>query len=190
MSGEGMPEKRLLRALELELTERGTSVTFDAAERTEASVVIADPDEEYPVDSLIEDGGTVFYCHYDSETPPDGTVSVIRPFSVSRFAETLTKNVTDLTPAAVFEPELVLKNGVLSYGEEIIELSQTEMLLFSVLYENRGTPVSRDILHRTVWGIGDSNVLDVYVSYLRKKLDHRFGKQFIVTVRGKGYMLR
>lgn len=190
LSGDSLPEKRLLRALELELTERGASITLDPRENADVVAVVPDPEEVFALDTLIESGRTVFYCHYENAELPDGVVSIIRPFSLERFAEALLQNVSEGESVAVRTAELSLVGEVLTYGGEIIDLSQTEMLLFSILYENRGRPVSRESLHKTVWGVGDSNVLDVYVSYLRKKLDHRFGKQFILTVRGKGYMLK
>ena len=189
-SGDGMPEKRLLRALELELVQRGATPTLNMSECGKTAVVVADPNEIYDVDGMLENGMTVFYCHYDDAEVPDGVVSIVRPFSLSRLVDTVTKTLTDLPTPVTENASLVLSYDVLTYGEERIELSQTEMLLFLVLYENRGRPVSREILHKSVWGIGESNVLDVYISYLRKKLDHRFGKQFICTVRGKGYMLK
>ena len=57
--------------------------------------------------------------------------------------------------------------------------------------ENHGKAVTRDELLNNVWGYeyaGDTNVVDVYVRYLRHKIDDRFGVHTIQTIRGVGYL--
>ena len=80
---------------------------------------------------------------------------------------------------------------VLYGGEEII-LTGREYDLLLYLMENRGIALSRDKILNDVWGfsyIGETNVVDVYVSYLRAKIDQRFGVDIVKTVRGVGYMI-
>jgi two-component system response regulator ArlR len=58
--------------------------------------------------------------------------------------------------------------------------------------ENRNIVLTRDTLLREVWGFdyaGDTNVVDVYIRYLRSKIDQRFDTNLIRTVRGVGYIL-
>ncbi len=58
---------------------------------------------------------------------------------------------------------------------------------------SRGAPVTREEAIRDVWEFGyagNTNVIDVYIRCLRKKLDERFDARFNVTVRVRGYMLR
>ncbi|MBR3205481.1 MAG: winged helix-turn-helix domain-containing protein, partial [Bacillus sp. (in: Bacteria)] len=53
--------------------------------------------------------------------------------------------------------------------------------------------LTRDQLLTAVWGFdyfGDTNVVDVYIRYLRKKIDYPFEKQLIHTVRGVGYVMK
>ena len=71
-------------------------------------------------------------------------------------------------------------------------LTAREYDLLAYLDDHRGIPVSREELAREVWSLplSQSNVVDVYVRYLRKKLDEPFDTRFILTVRGKGYMLK
>ena len=60
------------------------------------------------------------------------------------------------------------------------------------LVKNEGKPLSRDHILAEVWGYdftGDTNLVDVYIRYLRQKIDRRFKKKYIRTVRGIGYML-
>jgi DNA-binding response OmpR family regulator len=78
------------------------------------------------------------------------------------------------------------------YGGEEVDLTGREYDLLLYLVENRGTALSRDKMLNNVWGfsyMGETNVVDVYVSYLRAKIDQRFGVDIIKTVRGVGYII-
>ena len=75
-------------------------------------------------------------------------------------------------------------------GEEI-KLSKKEYDLLLYLMENRGIVLDREKLIENVWGydfIGDTNVTDVYIRYLRSKIDQRFGINYNKTIRGVGYI--
>lgn len=76
-------------------------------------------------------------------------------------------------------------------GEKIV-LTQKEFALLALLFENKGSPVSREIALQEVFSdTGNStNVVDVYINYLRAKIDHKFGIRMIGTVRGCGYMIQ
>lgn len=74
-----------------------------------------------------------------------------------------------------------------------LELSRTEFFLLKTLVEKKNTVMSRDELITEVWGSGhyiDENSVDVYVRYLRAKIDDKMGETYITTVRGSGYMMR
>lgn len=74
-----------------------------------------------------------------------------------------------------------------------VELTKKEYQLLEYLMRNKRTVLSRGQILSTVWGydyIGDTNVVDVYIRYLRAKIDERFGEKFIHTVRGVGYVIR
>lgn len=75
-------------------------------------------------------------------------------------------------------------------GEEIL-LSKKEYDLLLYLMENKGIVLDREKLIENVWGydfIGDTNVTDVYIRYLRSKIDQRYGINYIKTIRGVGYI--
>jgi two-component system OmpR family response regulator len=77
-------------------------------------------------------------------------------------------------------------------GETEIELSTKEFALLEVLMRRRGEALSRSQLLEAAWDSGfesRSNVVDVYVRYLRDKIDRPFGRDTIQTVRGIGYRL-
>jgi DNA-binding response OmpR family regulator len=77
-----------------------------------------------------------------------------------------------------------------SFAGEAVELTRKEFDLLACLLENRGRVMSREALLNHVWGydyIGETNVVDVYVRFLRSKIDERFGVKTVTTVRGVGY---
>jgi len=78
-------------------------------------------------------------------------------------------------------------------GAREIHLSTTEYELLALFLHRPRQVLTRDIIMERVWGYdfeGESNVLDVYVGYLRNKLEAGGGSRLIHTVRGAGYVLR
>lgn len=74
-----------------------------------------------------------------------------------------------------------------------VELTNREFDLLKELMRNKGIVLSRDHLLDRVWGYGyagETNVVDVYIRYLRTKIDDAFGTKMIHTVRGVGYVFR
>lgn len=75
-------------------------------------------------------------------------------------------------------------------GEDTIELTPRELALLQVLLRDPGAVVPKPELLRDVWGHdfdGESNVVEVYIRYLRRKIDEPFGRASVRTVRGHGY---
>ena len=80
-----------------------------------------------------------------------------------------------------------------SYKNEEINLTKKEYELLEYLLRNKNVAVTREQLLNNVWDydyLGDTNVVDVYVRYLRQKIDDRFGIHIISTVRGVGYIIK
>jgi DNA-binding response OmpR family regulator len=74
-----------------------------------------------------------------------------------------------------------------------ITLTAREFALLEYLLLHRNKVHTRDQLFNGVWGsdfLGDSNLIDVYIRYLRNKIDENFSDKLIVTVRGVGYSLK
>jgi len=74
-----------------------------------------------------------------------------------------------------------------------LDLTKREFDLLQFMLENKGIVLTRDVLLEKVWGYdyqGESNTADVYIRFLRSKLDEAFGVKYIHTVRGVGYVLR
>ena len=81
---------------------------------------------------------------------------------------------------------------VMRAGEEI-RLSGKEFSLLRYMIQNQGIVLSRNRLEQHLWNFdyaGGSNVIDVYIRYLRKKIDEGHDKKLIHTVRGAGYVLK
>jgi len=79
------------------------------------------------------------------------------------------------------------------FGSELITLTNREFELLKTLLENKNIVLSRSTLLERVWGydyMGETNIVDVYVRYLRSKLDDAFGVSLISTVRGVGYVIK
>jgi len=78
-------------------------------------------------------------------------------------------------------------------GDEQIELTGKEYSLLQYFMSNPNAPLSRKMIAENVWDVtfaSYSNVIDVYVNFLRKKIDQDREQKLIVTVRGVGYMMR
>lgn len=74
-----------------------------------------------------------------------------------------------------------------------IELTSKEFALLEYMMRNRGVVLSREMIENNLWNYdyeGGTNVVDVYVGYLRKKMDTGFDKKLIHTVWGTGWVLR
>jgi two-component system OmpR family response regulator len=125
-----------------------------------------------------------------------------KPFDFGELVARL-RALTRRSPAA---PEAEAEASILSVGDlridserylvtragQSVELSARELAVLTCLARQPGRVVSRDRLLEQVWGPdfdGSSNVVDVYVGYLRKKLERPSGRRLIRTVRGTGFLL-
>lgn len=91
------------------------------------------------------------------------------------------------------ELSINLKSREVMHGEHAIELTPREYDLLVCLMENKNIVMTREQLIEHVWGFdyfGDTNVVDVYVRYLRGKIDTPFEQVYIQTVRGVGYTIK
>lgn len=78
-------------------------------------------------------------------------------------------------------------------SDQLIELTPREFDLLVCLLKNKNIVLTREQLIEQVWGydyFGDTNVVDVYIRYLRQKVDQGFDQSYILTVRGVGYTIK
>lgn len=123
---------------------------------------------------------------------------LIKPFSFEELAarvRMITRKVTGNTTNEYSVDGLTVnvKSREVARDGKKIELSAREYAILEVLIRNAGTVMSREKIESGVWNydyVGGTNVIDVYIRYLRKKIDDGFDKKLIHTVRGAGYVLK
>ena len=123
---------------------------------------------------------------------------VVKPFALeellARLRARLRTNVEDDDQVLTLDDlriDLAGRRAV--RGGDVLDLSRTEFDLLEVLVRNAGVVLSRDQLYDSVWDGAletDSKTLDVYVGYLRKKLEVDGRARLLHTVRGMGYVAR
>jgi two-component system response regulator MprA len=78
-------------------------------------------------------------------------------------------------------------------GSRVLELTKTEFDLLHILLEQRDIVLTREYLYEHIWGFNfetNSKSLDVYIGYLRRKLEDSGEERLLHTVRGVGYVMR
>lgn len=100
---------------------------------------------------------------------------------------------TKLEQVQIGKLKLNLSSHSAYYAEEELTLTKKEYELLEYLMQHKNIAITRDELLNKVWDyeyLGDTNVVDVYIRYLRQKIDDRFGVRIISTVRGVGYIIK
>ena len=123
---------------------------------------------------------------------------LIKPFSfdelLARVRVLVRKNSSHSTSLiTVGDLTVDLASRRVSRGEKEINLSAKEFELLRYLSVNKGIVLSREKIENHIWNYdyeGGTNVVDVYIRYLRRKIDEGFETKLIHTVRGAGYVLR
>ncbi len=78
-------------------------------------------------------------------------------------------------------------------GNKTIELTTREYILLEYFMRNKNIVLTRTMIKEKIWGIdfiSDTNIVDVYITHLRNKIDKNFEEKLFYTVRGAGYVLR
>jgi len=124
---------------------------------------------------------------------------VTKPFAIeellARIRTTLRKNAApqDNEILSALSLQLDAKRHLVTVGGEIVELTKREFDLLHYLLKNKDIVVSRETLLENVWDIdfdGGTNAVDVYIRFLRGKIDEAYNIKLIHTVRGVGYVVK
>ncbi len=123
---------------------------------------------------------------------------LVKPFSFEELSARLrvmTRKSFGVTSNVLTVGDLTLNcsTHVVKRGEQVITLSAKEFALLEYLMHNQDIVLSREKIENHIWNFdyeGGTNVVDVYISYLRKKIDGGHDHKLIHTVRGRGYVLR
>lgn len=131
---------------------------------------------------------------------PDRRADFTRPFLMSEFtalcksrfaiepaSASSSAPASDPLPAEPSRPLLLLSDGGVLLNGQTVPLSPSERALLKLLLAHEGECVPKNEIDR-LWS-GGGNMTEVYIRYLRKKLDEPSGLRLIRTVRGKGYIL-
>ena len=123
---------------------------------------------------------------------------ITKPFSFAELNARIRAGVrkSEGTPSNRYVlADLVLDTATheVSRGGKPIRLSSKEYAMLEYLIRNRGMVLSREKIENAVWGYdyeGGTNVVDVYIRYLRQKIDDNSDVKLIHTIRGSGYILK
>ncbi|MBO8440940.1 MAG: response regulator transcription factor [Firmicutes bacterium] len=129
---------------------------------------------------------------------------IVKPFAIEellarirsllRRTELQEKDNKDKQTILKFKDLIIEKeNRIVRRNDEIIDLTKREYELLLILMENINVVLSREVLLQRVWGYdseAETNVVDVYIRYLRNKIDKNHDESYIQTVRGTGYVMR
>ncbi|HVA38150.1 MAG TPA: response regulator transcription factor [Candidatus Dormibacteraeota bacterium] len=120
-----------------------------------------------------------------------------KPFSIEELLARIRVRLRERTPvnSVLSAHDLTMDRDrrEVRRAERAVQLTAREFALLEFLLLHRNKVHTRDELFLGVWGsdfLGDSNLIDVYIRYLRGKIDDGFEPKLIHTVRGVGYMLR
>ncbi|MBQ9376667.1 MAG: response regulator transcription factor [Schwartzia sp.] len=127
---------------------------------------------------------------------------ITKPFAIEELLARIRATLRSHRPAETDRDErMLVTRDLVMYPDryevkvkgEPVELTKKEYQLLEYLLRNKRTVLTRDQILSKVWGydyIGDTNVVDVYIRYLRAKIDERFGEKYIHTMRGVGYVIK
>lgn len=123
---------------------------------------------------------------------------LVKPFAFPELLARLraiTRKYSQVKSAVLTVADLTLDTAAhkAERGGHEIKLSAKEFAILEYLMRNKGATLSRDKIENNAWNYGyegGSNVVDVYISYLRRKIDDGFDQKLIRTVRGAGWMIK
>ena len=124
---------------------------------------------------------------------------LVKPFAVDELlarVRALLRRYESPTSAAVLslgDLTMDVNKREVKRGSKVLELTKTEFDLLHILLEQRDIVLTREYLYEHIWGFNfetNSKSLDVYIGYLRRKLDDSGEEKLLHTVRGVGYVLR
>jgi len=123
---------------------------------------------------------------------------LIKPFSLDELIARLraiTRRKSGVVVNVLTAADLCinLNNHTVTRGDREITLSSKEFSILELLVRNKGNVLTREKIEEHIWNYdyeGGSNVIDVYISYLRKKVDGNEEKKLIHTIRGFGYIVK
>ena len=213
-------EEKLARFVELELSYEGYTVVKAFNGRTGCEHALAEPFDLILLDIMLPElsGMEVLRRIRRSSCVPvimltardsvSDKVSgldlgaddyVTKPFAIeellARIRTALRKSTVKQDEDALFAGSVALysKRHEVTVDGKTVDLTKREFDLLHYLLQNKGLVLSRETMLENVWGYdfdGGTNAVDVYIRFLRGKIDDEFGFKLIHTVRGVGYVIK
>lgn len=193
----GEEEDSVARTLSIELEDAGFSVrrsfAFRESERPVLVLLSSGADRAQTAYEHIRKKQIPVFCYgtdvnwarnfYPRPVNIASLIGALRDFGPGESGSSPEK----AEPAGLFfDPD----SRYVSFRGHSLDLTEKEYGILKILYENAGQPVSVRVLKEKVFSSSSGgNIVEVYVNYLRKKLDLRFDVRLIRTVRGQGYLL-
>ncbi|MFT8321298.1 MAG: response regulator transcription factor [Bacillus sp. (in: firmicutes)] len=128
---------------------------------------------------------------------------LVKPFAIEellarlralfRRVDTISSEPPKMTVLVYKDITLEVESHIAKKGDQILALTKREYDLLSMFMSNINIVLTREVLLNKIWGYEtevETNVIDVYVRYLRNKLDSTGNEIYIETVRGIGYVMR
>ena len=190
-------EKNLARFVELELKHEGYTTEVHYNGRTGLEAALNNEWDAILLDLMLPELNGLEVDHGADDY-------IVKPFAIEELLARLRallrridiegdKNVAKQTTITYRDLTIEKENRVVRRNSEMIELTKREYELLLTLMENVNVVLARDVLLNKVWGYEtevETNVVDVYIRYLRNKIDVPGEESYIQTVRGTGYVMR
>ena len=187
-------EKNLARFVELELKHEGYTTEVHYNGRTGLEAALNNEWDAILLDLMLPELNGLEVCRRVRQVKNTPIIMMTARDSVIDRVSGLDHGADDyiVKPFAI-EELLARLRALLRRNSEMIELTKREYELLLTLMENVNVVLARDVLLNKVWGYEtevETNVVDVYIRYLRNKIDVPGEESYIQTVRGTGYVMR
>ena len=163
--------------------------------------------EDSRLDSSVLERCVIIDLDFSDENPRENALTfsrdenkspdLLRPFLMTELLELVKERFLgdfyeNIAPAETESADMILTSDGVTYRGIFTPLTPKEGEVLALLLSRRGCALSREEIFRLLWKdeTAGSNVVDVYIRYLRKKLDFRFGERIIYTRRGCGYYVK
>ena len=202
-------EARIARFLQMELEHEGFEAETESNGTRAYERIIQEKFDIVLLDVMLPGMDGIEICRRVREISNVPIIMLTARDAVEDRVEGLDIGADDYMTKPFAVPELIarlnnaLRRRDLAEGDPSDRLTVKNLVMFLSRYEvqvdgeivalNKRTVLTRDQILQEVWGFdytGETNVVDVYIRYLRAKLDDRFHQKYIYTVRGVGYVVR
>ena len=184
-------DKIFERMLELELSDMCDFIGHDPDNKDDScDLLLADADVMEKMRG-IRAAHTVVFVKRDTDFAPENCIMMRRPFDT----EELRCRISALSSDAAFDSSpsgISVRGGKVYYNDEPVEFTSAEYAVFMLLYDNRGKIIKRDEIKQLIKrkeNAAETNSGDVYIRFIRKKLDEVYNVRIIKSKRGQGYYI-